>query len=344
MSSINQTEQAKKRMEEIIKTAKSIEDKIDGLDIEYINKNYRFFSKFFEYSDVCEDIVSFINSQTNYKYEPFKNISMNGILDSAKKLVYVSKLSDVFDYPFIKNIDSNWKFDKIEDSMISFIETNEASTIIEYKILKSLLGKIAILMCSDIERSFILDKPNINQDVKKYLETWTSKMEKFGTLKNNISKGWSVFINSLFNTKEVFRYQSKEQLHEILQTCYSSHFLMESLLGNILKTFQTNILIDYFHVIKSIFIWIRLVSILIQKHCHMERTELMNNIYLISCVVCSIYEDNFFISSVLPKSLPSNDNLSEETILYFINHTIKGPQYMILKQLENSGCCILNLK
>ena len=341
---------SKNKMEQIIKTAHEIEDKIETVDYEYVKKNEKFFSKFFEYSDTCSDIVSFIREQTNFKYEPFKNINIDGVIDSAKKLVYVSKLSNIYKFPFIEKIDSNWKFDQLEDSFISFIETKEDSTIIEYKLLKSLLGKLVILMCSDIERSFMNEskKENITPDIKKYLERYIIKMNKFEKTKNNISKGWSVFVNSLLNSQEVFVYKSQEQLHDILLKAYSSHFLMESLIANILKTFQTNILIDYFHAIKFCFIWVRMVSILIQDSIksinRISHEELMNNIFMVSCVIVSMYEDNYFISSILPKSLPTNENLSEETILYFINHTIKGPQYMILKQLEYSGCCVLNIR
>ena len=343
---------AKNKMEQIIKTAHEIENKVESLDFDYVKKNEMFFSKFFEYSDVCNDIMSFIKEQTNFRYEPFKNINIDDVIDSARKLVYVSKLSKIYDYPFIEKIDSNWKFDQLEDSFISFIETNEDSSIMEYKLLKSLLGKLIILMCTDIERSFMIDyekpKENITPDIKKYLNHWISKMDKFSKSKNNISKGWNVFVNTLLNPQEVFVYKSQKQLHDILMNAYSSHFLMESLAANILKTFQTNILIDYFHAIKFCFIWVRMISILIQNNMKsmkkQSHNELMNNIYMVSCVIVSMYEDNYFISSILPKSLPTNENLSEETILYFINHTIKGPQYMILKQLEYSGCCVLNLR
>ena len=243
---------AKNKMKHIIETAHEIENKVEFVDYDYIKKNERFFSKFFEYSDVCNDIVSFIKEQTNFKYEPFKNISIDNVLDQATKLVYVSKLSNVFDYPFINNIDSNWKFDKLEDSFIKFIESNNSTSNIEYKLLKSLLGKFIILMCSDVERCFVQEHININTDVKKYLEYYVSKMNHFASYKNNISKSWSVFINTLFNSKEVFNYKSQEHLHELLKTCYSSHFLIESLAANILKTFQTSILIDYFHAIRYI--------------------------------------------------------------------------------------------
>lgn len=333
------------RMNNIIKTAHEIENKVDYVDYDYITKNERFFSKFFEYSDVCNDIVSFIREQTNFKYEPFKNISVDGIIDSATKLVYVSKISKIFNYPFIDKIDSNWKFDKLEDSFIKFIEMNDSTTYIEYKLLKSLLGKLVILMCSDVERCFIQEHSNVNIDVKKYLEHWISKMNKFGSMKNNVSKGWSVFINTLLDNKETYVYKSQEKLHDILAICYSSHFLMETLIANILKNFQTSVLIDYFHAIKICFIWVRMISILVQnsmKNINKDNS-LMNNIYMATCVIVSMYEDNYFISSILPKSLPNNENLSEETQLYFLNHTIKGPQYMILKQLELSGCCVLNI-
>lgn len=337
---------AENKMKKIIETAHEIENKVDYVDYDYIKKNEKFFSKFFEYSDVCNDIVSFIKEQTNFRYEPFKNISIDGVLDSATKLVYVSKLSKVFNYPFIDKIDSNWKFDKLEDSFIKFIEdNNDFTTAIEYKLLKSLLGKFIILMCSDVERCFIQDHTNINPDIKKYLEHWITKMNVFSSYKNNVSKGWSVFINTLLDSKETFIYKSQEHLHNILSTAYSSHFLMESLAANILKNFQTSILIDYFHAIKFIFIWIRMISILIQKSMsNFDRDTLINNIYMLTCIIVSMYEDNYFISSILPKSLPNNDDLTEETQLYFLNHTIKGPQYMILKQLELSSCCILNVR
>jgi len=381
---MNSESDARNKMEQIIKTAHEIEDKVELLDFDYIEKNEKFFSKFFEYSDVCPDIVSFIREQTNFKYEPFKNISIDGVIDSARKLVYVSKLSDVFEFPFIKKIDSNWKFDQLDDSFLEFIEQNENSTAIEYKLLKSLLGKLVVLLCSDVERSFVIESSGksssssgksesqsenkIEQssekssgktkkafeiqtqkpEIKKYLEHWILKMEKFGSIKNNVSKGWSVFVNSLLNSQEIFVFKSQEQLHDILLKCYSSHFLMESLIANILKTFQTNILIDYFHVIRLCFIWVRMVSILIQNSIKSSKRkshkEIMNDIFMLSCVIVSMYEDNYFISSILPKSLPTNENISEESILYFINHSIKGPQYLILKQLEFSGCCVMNIR
>ena len=336
-------QQAKETMEKIIKTADDIKDKVKLLDFDYVNKNSVFFTKFFDYSGYCPDIVSFIRGITNFKYEPFKNISLDNISNSAEKLTYLSKLSEIYNYPFIKNITADWKFDKLEDSIISFIETNEQSTIIEYTLLKSLLGKLIILMTSDVERAFSLGKSNMSPNIKAYLNNWVDKMKKFGTIKNNVSKSWSIFINTLFNESEIYIFKNGEQLENLLIKGYSSHFLLEALAANILKSLQTSILIDYFHAIKFIYIWCRMVSIMVQKYNFSSREQLMENLYVLSRLISSMYEDNYFINSILPKSLPSNDNLTEETILYFVNHTIKGPQYLIIKQLENSAPFVLDI-
>ena len=204
---------AKETMKKIIETAEEIAPKIKTLDFDYIRSNERFFSKFFEYSDVCPDIVAFIRGLTNFKYEPFRNISIDGILNASEKLVYVSKLSKAFDHPFIEKIDSSWKFDKLEESFITFISKNESTTALEYKLLKSLLGKLVILMCSDVEQAFSVKKPNVRPETRKYLMSYISKMEAFGSLKNNISKGWSVFVNTLLNDTEMFTLRNQQQLH-----------------------------------------------------------------------------------------------------------------------------------
>lgn len=331
-------------MERILKAANDMKDKVDTLDFDYVAKNEHFFTKFFEYSDVCPDIVSFIKALTNFKYEPFQNISLDNRLNAPERIVYIYKLSDIFNYPFIDSVNINWKFDKLEDSILSFISEHEDSTVIEYKLLKSLLGKLIILMCSNVEQAFADKKSNINPDTEKYLSNWIDKMSEFGKMKNNVSKSWNIFINTLMNSSEIYVHESDAKLHELLACGYNSHFLLESLAANVLKTFQTTILVDYFHAIKSVYIWVRLVSILIQKYKLTPPDQLMNNIYLISTIVIAMYEDNYLISSILPKSLPSNDSLTEETILYYLNHTIKGPQYFILKQLQYSGPCVLNVR
>ena len=330
-------------MKKIIETANEIKDKVDTIDIEYVLKNERFFAKFFEYSGYCEDMKSFITSQTNFKYEPFQNISIGKTLNAPEKLVYIYKLSQIFEEDFIKSIDVNWKFDKLEDFLLEFISKNPESTIIEYKLLKSLLGKFLILLGSNIEQGFCLEKININEDTETYLKTFTSKIQ---STKNNMSKSWDTFINSLFNKTEIFILRDKEKFEKLIEEGYKNHFLLETLVGNFLKSFQTNVLVDYFHAIRLSYIWCRLVSIYIQKTLKkgFDKNKLMEDIFIISSIIASMYEDFYFISSILPKSLPTNDNLTEETILYFLNHTIKGPQYIILKQLEYSGPCVMNIK
>ena len=338
----------KNMMSKIIETANEIKDKVQTLDFDYVNINEKFFSKFFQYSSICNDIKTFIQEQTNFKYEPFQNISVTNTLSAPEKLVFISRLSNIFNEPFINSVDANWKFDKLESAIIKFIEKFNKSTDIEYKLIKSLLGKMIVLMLSDVEQAFATENVNMNEDCEKYLKSYVESMTSFGNIRNCISKSWSTFVNCLFNKSEAFilKHDDLETPEKLLMDGYSNHFMLEIFAANILKTFQTNIMIDYFHAIRYCYIWVRLVSILIQNSLEkgLDKNKLMENIYTISVVITSMYEDLYFISSILPKSLPMNEDLSEETILYFLNHTIKGPQYMILKQLELSGPCILNIR
>ena len=47
------------------------------------------------------------------------------------------------------------------------------------------------------------------------------------------------------------------------------------------------------------------------------------------------YESTYFATSMIPRSMPkTEENMSEEFKLYYISHTLTGPQYFLLKQLE----------
>ena len=104
---------------------------------------------------------------------------------------------------------------------------------------------------------------------------------------------------------------------------------------------------DYFNAIKSVYIFCGLYNTVLdnlskQKNNFELTDELANkqnisNMISLMAKVCSLmYQNTRLYQNSTARSLPySKDEISEYAQMYYLNHTLTGPQYYLLKIFEN---------
>ena len=65
------------------------------------------------------------------------------------------------------------------------------------------------------------------------------------------------------------------------------------------------------------------------------------DVSLIAKICSIIYQNTRLNQNTTGRQLPAyNDKISETTQMYYLNHTIVGPQFLLLKLLERSAICV----
>jgi hypothetical protein len=148
----------------------------------------------------------------------------------------------------------------------------------------------------------------------------------------------------------IYKFTDYAQLNKHLEEAYKSDgFQVECLLANILKTFVPSIALNYFYVIKSIYILVRLFGIYTYKQLYKEKSveEVMSDLKIIANGATIVFECKGQLVRSLIKTIPKleNDNkgLSKESQMYFLSHMWTGPQYYLLKQLEHVFPVLANI-
>lgn len=325
-------------------------------DSEYINNNKQFFGDFLNYSLPSQeseqiDLKQFICSITNYKYDPRSYINSSILHSVQDRVIYIYKLSKIFNYQFVKKVDMHYNFSNTEDTILEFVSTkNYSRTVFEYNTIKSMLGKIMICASSVIELAFKKNFSTLNKVslsvLKEIIDPVNNLLKKSD---KKIYKSWKVFTSSLLSVgqnKYIYNFKNNSELTEKLLDCYNNDFILESLVGNTLKCYFPTIMIDYIEAIKIIYLFGRLITIYIHDKLYENKTlmEIENDIYAITqCMVIS-YETKYYKSAMIPRAFPkceNNTEMSEEFRIYYASHSIVGPVYYLLNQLSLSITSIL---
>lgn len=316
------------------------------IELDYIKNNTNFFSSYFDYKlpDYMMFTDKIINKWTNYNYNPFGGVRQNMFHSMQARLAFLIEAGKILNYDFIGKVDHRYRFDNLDEKIANYIFLNSVPcTVLEYKLLKSMLGKLLICLNSDVERSFCNNNITTTTVYRKVLFETCKVMRNATMQEKKIDKSWNIFIDTYMNSsadKQIYIFKNPAELGEKMKQCYDNDFLMETMLANTLKTYFPTISFDYITVIKNIYLLLRLVSIYISKELYKNKTKDRVMIDLSTLAhMCSIeYETLYFANSMVPRSLPSsnNPNIKEETNMYYANHTLVGPQYFVLKQMELS--------
>lgn len=330
----------KNLLNKIVNDPTAIENKIDK---EYYENNIDFFSDFLANSSIITgifdkiSIAKYISALTNFGYNPTEGIRANMLFSMQDRLLYIHQLGKIFHTDFLGNIDINFTLHDIDKKLMSFIGNYEVKfSKMEHMLINNFFGKLIIALYSDFESAFVQPTHCITKEFISIISELDKNMRELAKSDKMILKSWSSFANKLLDTRTEFRFKSFTDLSEKLKICYENKFPIEILLADCLKTFIPTISLDYINVVKEFYIMIRLFAIYLDKFIDKAENPFAD-IIVIAKSVCVDYEATYFGAAMIPRSLPKCEkSISEEFKLYYISHTLTGPQYYILKQLEYS--------
>ena len=295
------------------------------------------------------DTNEYINNTTVFKYNAFDTPNMSMQHTIPEKVIYIKKLNQIFNHEFINNKSGDFHFNDLDKQIVKFLYKYKdyGTTKIEYGIIKSLMGKLIISLNTSCELALRDNtKSTLNTEFKQAVIRDIECMKYIQSTDGKTYASWKTFLNSLFSLdsdKLIYVHNNYKSLNNKLKTAYDSDFLTENLLANMLKCYLPSIAINYFYVIKSIYLIARLLSIYIQEKKYIkdndfkEFDDIVNDIYTIGTIGTILYENKVFILKQIPRSLPRYDKqISEQTQMYILNHLLTGGQYYILKMLEES--------
>ena len=297
------------------------------------------------------DINDYINNTTIFKYNSFDapNTAMQHSI--PEKVIFMSKLNELFDYQFVKPQSGEFHFNDLDKQVTKFLFNYKdyGTTKLEYGIIKSLLGKLIISLNTSCELALRDNtRARINTEFKQAIIGDIECMKFIQGSEGKLYTSWKTFLNTLLSVGSdnlIYVHDNYTALNAKLKLAYENDFLTENLLANMLKCYLPSVAINYFYVIKSIYIISRLLSIYIQNKLFIDKSTgkkkdmdvLVNEIYTIAVAGVIMYENKSFIFKQIPRSLPKYEKeITEQTKMYILNHLITGGQYYILKMFEES--------
>lgn len=327
----------KQLLDTIMNDSRAVERRVDK---EYYDNNKAFFTRFMDYSIndtiAAMDIKRYINSLTNFNYDPFEGIRSNLLFSVQDRLLYVHELGKIFETDFLGKIDIQFKMHDIDRKFGAFIRSQNAPfNDFEHRLIKTMLGKLLLAMYSNVERAFVQDSHCLSTDYLRNIKAIDKTMRNVCYSDTYVMKSWSAFMNKLTDTKTIFKFKDYSDLTERLKQCYDNRFPIEVFAADCIKSLIPSIGLNYITAIKDIYLMGRLISIYFNKYAEKRVDSRLMDLIVICRAVLVDYESTYFATSMIPRSMPhSEENMSEEFKLYYITHTLTGPQYFLLKQLE----------
>ena len=319
------------------------------IDFEYIENNKEFFKRYLDYNInntvTALNLKKFVNSITNFNYDPFEGIRSNMLFSIQDRLMYMHELGKIFNDDFLGDIDIQFKMHDIDLKLAKFIEKHKIPfNDFEHHMIKSMCGKLILSIYSDVERAFVQETHCLSSDYVKNIKAIIETMKHVCFSDKYVMKSWSVFYDKLIDKRTVYKFKDYTDITNKLKDCYDNKFLIEIFLADCIKTLIPSIGLSYIHAVKDIYLLARLITIYLNAFMSKRITSLTDedakkrkliDFTVISRAVSVDYESTYFATAMIPRSMPAvNDTMSEEFKLYYISHVLTGPQYFLLKQLE----------
>ena len=164
-------------------------------------------------------------------------------------------------------------------------------------------------------------------------------------LQDKFFKSFAIFCEELSRTKEAFVFNTIEHLPSISTT--HKDLELEMILASSIKGMTPMFIYDYFSAMKSLYIGCSLINIYLNKvenkTINKSVEEQINDIAVIAAVSTLIYQNTSLKQHGSTRQLPQyKDEIDEKTQMYYLNHTIYGPQFILMKIFEKAlpvlGC------
>lgn len=297
----------------------------------------------------------FINSATTFKYDSYDSPNTSIQHTLSESVIYLKKLSELFGFEFLASVSAKWRFDDLDDKLATFLEkyNDVQSTKLEYEMIRNFLSKLAIGLSTSTERAFRESRtPLVNAQYRSVIARDVAVLNK---LKSDTKwyYSWEKFMDAFYGSGAenfVYTYDGFPKLNEHLKIAYDNDYLMEIMVANMLKCYFPSISLNYFYVIRCVYIIARMIRV--YTHLFPSKPEfakktledIMNDVNIICSVGVIIYENNNYIFKQTSHSLPRSANeVNEKTNMYILNHLFTGGQYYLLKMLERSAPALANM-
>ena len=352
-SGINQKELAEK----LKTTIKQLEEEADKLEksnefketktpltqMEIEESRYFLFNNEIKTEFVNQNGIStdkYISLLLNEKYST-KSQPKEGSIDSTpKQLVYISRLSKQLNAQLLQESNLQLKFNNIDMSICNYLK-NKSEKINDYKIvyiiLREFFKKLIVASLSDVELAFRSQNNWISQEFKKLI---LKDVVMLQTLPPKLAKSWKIFVNELCKTNDANIYNDISKLDYVIHV--DCDFVIEETLAKSIKCMTPCFIYNYYLAAKSVYLlcgllddWFDSVKYRKDNSMKFEFNELSNELTNITKICIYLYENSRFHENSTARSLPySNEPISQELQIYYLNHTTMGPQYRLLKGLE----------
>lgn len=348
---------------DVAELEKSNTVRIDNIDVykpdssDFASYSTYMLGKFFipKTVDTTLSMNEFINSATTFKYDAYDSPNMSITHPLSESVIYLKRLSELFDYEFLSSVSAKWKFDELDNKITTFLSKyNELpSTVLEYELIRNFMGKVAIALSTTTERAFREARtPLVNATYRSVI---TYDIAIMNQLKSETKwfKSWSKYMDAFYGTGAdnfVYTHESYSKLNEHLQIAYTNDFLTEIMVANMLKCYFPSVSLNYFYVIKCVYLITRMITVYVHKLEKEEKLkgrsleDIINDINVICSVGIIIYENKNYIFKQTSHSLPKATNdVNEKTNMYLLNHLFTGGQYYLLKMFERSAPVLGNM-
>jgi hypothetical protein len=274
-------------------------------------------------------------------YNPYDAPDVKLPYSIPERSAYLLKFNKLFKYCFFDETSLN--FANVDSNISKFLSNNSSlpTLEIEYDLLRKFIVKLIIQLCTSTELAF--KDPNASRISQKLKEVIKQDVKELNNIQQNgkISESFNILYTSLIGIKDenlIYNFKDYQTLNSQLSECYKIDFLSENLLGNLLKCYLPSLIIDYFYVIKMIYLCVRLLSYYMQRINRKNKDQTFNDLHIISTAIAICYENKQMLFKQLFRKTPRypNGEIHHETEAYLFSHHAVGGQYYLLKTLEKS--------
>ena len=322
------------------------------------------FSNQIEESTICQNGIStdkYISIINDERYSTKTQPKESSIDSSPKQLVYISRLSKQLHAQLLQESNLQLKFNNIDMTICNYFKSKNGK-INDYKavyiILREFFKKLIVASLSDVELAFRSQNIWISTEFKKLI---LKDVVMLQTLPSKLAKSWKIFVNELCKTTDAKIYNDISKLDYILHV--DCDFMIEETLARSIKCMTPCFIYNYYLVARSVYLLCGLLDDWFDSVAERKKSgnysnisennnslntsdnnktdyKLNNSILYselnnISKVCTYLYENSRFYENSTARSLPySSEPISQELQVYYLNHTMVGPQYRLLKGLE----------
>lgn len=308
-----------------------------------------------------ESFVRGISGFSNYKVF---DIPHEPVLHSLPEMMLIiKKCNKLFDYQFADVKDTNFKMEGLDDKIAIYLSKfkDTPCTVFDHNIIISLLGKLEILLSTNIERNLKSNAITVSPQFYRACGVYLKQMKCFQNDSNLLSKSWKLLYESLFGINQqsknlIFNFNSTnyEEFNKILRTVYlykkdkidyEQFGQMEVLFANTLKCYSPHMILCYFFLLRTMYFALRLLDVYVlnEKFKDKSQEKIARDLSNLIGLAVIIYEQKYYVwksTTRIPVSVRENDSTltdsSPQTQQLLDNFIVCGGQYYILKAFEEA--------